>query len=175
MLVISNFSFSHSVFERLVSKGRQKVSLCGNGLNNINSHKTIRVETNLWKKTFHNIVKMEKVLVYFQWDFFKDKCDFGRKAKDRNCWGALRMPFGSNNGKKGEKKIKSKLGIFWLLTHFLLFPTCFFTLWTTNWMFIVTLSSANAFNLVEAKILLSGHDGDIPYILNVAKNGSVTP
>ena len=29
---MSNFSFSHSVFERLVSQGRQKVSLCGNGL-----------------------------------------------------------------------------------------------------------------------------------------------
>ena len=27
----SNFSFSHSVFKRLVSQGRQKVSLCGNG------------------------------------------------------------------------------------------------------------------------------------------------
>ena len=27
-----NFSFSHSVFKRLVSHGRQKVSLCGNGL-----------------------------------------------------------------------------------------------------------------------------------------------
>ena len=32
MLVTSNFSFSHSVFKRLVSQGRQKVSLCGNGL-----------------------------------------------------------------------------------------------------------------------------------------------
>ena len=31
-LVMSNFSFSHSVFKRLVSQGRQKVSLCGNGL-----------------------------------------------------------------------------------------------------------------------------------------------
>ena len=31
-LVTSNFSFSHSVFKRLVSQGRQKVSLCGNGL-----------------------------------------------------------------------------------------------------------------------------------------------
>ena len=29
----SNFSFSHSVFKRLVSQGRQKVLLCGNGLN----------------------------------------------------------------------------------------------------------------------------------------------
>ena len=30
--VTSNFSFSHSVFKRLVSQGPQKVSLCGNGL-----------------------------------------------------------------------------------------------------------------------------------------------
>ena len=29
---MSNFSFSHSVFKRLVSQGRQKVSLCVNGL-----------------------------------------------------------------------------------------------------------------------------------------------
>ena len=33
MLVTSNFSFSHIVFKRLVSQGRQKLSLCGNGLN----------------------------------------------------------------------------------------------------------------------------------------------
>ena len=32
LLVTSNFSFSHSVFNRLVSQGRQKASLCGNGL-----------------------------------------------------------------------------------------------------------------------------------------------
>ena len=30
---ISNFSFSHNVFKRLLSKTHQKVSLCGNGLN----------------------------------------------------------------------------------------------------------------------------------------------
>ena len=30
--VMSNFSFSHSVFKRVVSQGRQKVSLCGNRL-----------------------------------------------------------------------------------------------------------------------------------------------
>ena len=30
---MSNFSFSHGVFKRLVTQGRQKVSLCGNGLN----------------------------------------------------------------------------------------------------------------------------------------------
>ena len=34
MLVTSNFSISHSVFKRLVSQGRQNVSLCGNGLKN---------------------------------------------------------------------------------------------------------------------------------------------
>ena len=28
----SNSSFSHSVFKRLVAQGRQKVSLCGNGI-----------------------------------------------------------------------------------------------------------------------------------------------
>ena len=32
LLITSNFSFSHNVFKRLVSQGRQKVSLCGNGL-----------------------------------------------------------------------------------------------------------------------------------------------
>ena len=32
LLVTSNFSFCHSVFKRLVSQGRQKVSLRGNGL-----------------------------------------------------------------------------------------------------------------------------------------------
>ena len=32
LLVTSNFSFSHSVFKRLVSQERQKMSLCGNGL-----------------------------------------------------------------------------------------------------------------------------------------------
>ena len=32
LLVTSNFSFSHCVFKRFVSQGRQKVSLCGNGL-----------------------------------------------------------------------------------------------------------------------------------------------
>ena len=33
LLVTSNFSFSHSVFKRLVSQGRQKVLLSRNGLN----------------------------------------------------------------------------------------------------------------------------------------------
>ena len=32
LLITSSFSFSHSDFKRLVSQGRQKVSLCGNGL-----------------------------------------------------------------------------------------------------------------------------------------------
>ena len=32
LLVMNNFSFSHSAFKRLVSQGRQKVSLCWNEL-----------------------------------------------------------------------------------------------------------------------------------------------
>ena len=32
LLIMSNFSFSHCVFKRFVSQGRQKMSLCGNGL-----------------------------------------------------------------------------------------------------------------------------------------------
>ena len=32
LLVTSNFSFSHSVYKRLVSKGCQNMSLCGNAL-----------------------------------------------------------------------------------------------------------------------------------------------
>ena len=38
LLVTSNFSFFHSVFKRLVSKGRQKVSLCGSGLTDLDPH-----------------------------------------------------------------------------------------------------------------------------------------
>ena len=37
-----NFSFSHGVFKRLVSQGRQKASLCGNGL-------TLYQTTKFWK------------------------------------------------------------------------------------------------------------------------------
>ena len=36
LLVTSNFSISHSVFKSLVSQRHQKVSLCGNGLNDTN-------------------------------------------------------------------------------------------------------------------------------------------
>ena len=43
MLVTSNFSFSHSVFSKLVSQGRQKVSLCGNGLSGIHSSSVLKI------------------------------------------------------------------------------------------------------------------------------------
>ena len=53
LLVTSNFSFSHSVFKRLVSQGRQKVSLCGNGLKRIRiyplPHHPDLITTLLWK------------------------------------------------------------------------------------------------------------------------------
>ena len=43
LLVTGNFSFSRSVFERLVSQGRQKVSLCGNGLKTLCEHEKMLV------------------------------------------------------------------------------------------------------------------------------------
>ena len=42
LLITSNFS-SHCVFKRLVSQGRQKVSLCGNGLS-VNSFQLAQSE-----------------------------------------------------------------------------------------------------------------------------------
>ena len=40
----SYFSFSHNVFKRPVSQGRQKVSLCGNGLMYVQSFDTIKAK-----------------------------------------------------------------------------------------------------------------------------------
>ena len=56
LLVTSNFSFSHIVFKRPVSQGRQKVSLCGNGLTlyhtipTFNDFETGRLLKTLWEK-----------------------------------------------------------------------------------------------------------------------------
>ena len=50
MLVTSNFSFSHSVFKRLVSQGRQKVSLCWNGLSQVQIKHIFRRKEFLWIK-----------------------------------------------------------------------------------------------------------------------------
>ena len=44
---MSNFSFSHSVFKRLVSQGRQKVSLFGNGLKGANAKVRLQFEASL--------------------------------------------------------------------------------------------------------------------------------
>ena len=44
LFVTSNFSFSHSIFKRPVSQGRQKVSLCGNGLISCNRASPIKPE-----------------------------------------------------------------------------------------------------------------------------------
>ena len=58
LLVTSNFSFSHSVFKRLVSQGRQKVSLCGNGLKEINSCVTSFIDF----KVLNAIFKIHSVI-----------------------------------------------------------------------------------------------------------------
>ena len=60
MLVTSNFSFSHRVFKRLVPQGRQKVSLCRNGL--------------IWKGV--KFVVLERIGIVFSKGFlFQNKCD----------------------------------------------------------------------------------------------------
>ena len=47
--ITSTFSFSHSVFKRLVSQGRQKVSLCGNGLRT-QAEKYFYIYSGKWRK-----------------------------------------------------------------------------------------------------------------------------
>ena len=56
LLVTNNFSFSHSVFKRLVSQGRLKVSLCGNGLILLDSF-TFLLTLNHTIPTFNDPVK----------------------------------------------------------------------------------------------------------------------
>ena len=64
---MSNFSFSHSAFKRLVSQGRQKMSLCGNGLN------LIWVLPNFTIKGFEKVEGIWKYYVnrrQYQWSTF---------------------------------------------------------------------------------------------------------
>ena len=60
LLVTSNFSFAHSVFKRLVSQGRQKVSLFGNGLTLYHTTPTIN---DINTRAFENLWEEEKMLV----------------------------------------------------------------------------------------------------------------
>ena len=63
LLVTSNFSFSHSVFKRLVSQGRQKASLCGNGLN---TKKNIKLDRHFALQIGHNIKSPCLCFAYLQ-------------------------------------------------------------------------------------------------------------
>ena len=77
MLVTSNFSFSHSVFKRLVSQGRQKVLLCGNGGNGLKKNKTyftkvqivfnllMLIQTHIQKISVHNFYIEGRLKVAF--------------------------------------------------------------------------------------------------------------
>ena len=57
LLVTSNFSFSHSVFKRVVSQGHQNVSLCGNGL------------------TLHQMTKIIDMSIFKAFADNKNKCN----------------------------------------------------------------------------------------------------
>ena len=95
----SNFPFSHSVFKRPVSQGRQKVSLCGNGLNlnpfpnkplSLCVCSTSLLETLLEKEklvmmsnfsffhsVFYTFVELSAIFIKFKIDICK-LCRFGR-------------------------------------------------------------------------------------------------
>ena len=94
----SNFSFSHSVFKRLVSMGRQKESLCGNGGSSVESVKIFTKWSQFqiwWKwqievlKTGRNNWKKEKLplraISPFPTVFSRDL--YGRQVKTRYCLG----------------------------------------------------------------------------------------
>ena len=78
MLVTSIFSFSHNVFKRFLSQGREKLKLCGKELN-ITSifDKTTEALQVLWKfkiqiKYFVEMTKYNEISA-FQGNFMADK------------------------------------------------------------------------------------------------------
>ena len=77
LLVKSNFSFSHSVFKWLVSQGRQKVSLCGNGLTSVLDNTKIVIGLfNLYSDIFffREKVHLAQLIVSFMFNDRKN-CD----------------------------------------------------------------------------------------------------
>ena len=86
LLVTSNCSFSHSVFKRLVSQGRQKVSLCGNGLI-VNLQRIPQVLMTLGKQPLKTSLEKKKMLVssIFSQQCFQ-KLSSKRLLKGRILW-----------------------------------------------------------------------------------------
>ena len=67
LLVTNNFFFSHCVFNRLVFQGRQKVSLCGNGLSDTLSLLSFGNGGHILRKSHSQSRKMEKGLEKALW------------------------------------------------------------------------------------------------------------
>ena len=88
LLGTSNFSFSHSVFKRHVSQGRQKVSLCGKVLNRkkINEQSRKR-HVKEEQKTVHLGYKEDLTLYYIIPTFDNPKKEGSGKrcGKRRKC------------------------------------------------------------------------------------------
>ena len=143
-LITSNFFFSHSIFKRLVSLGRQKMSLCGNGL------MTVR------NKPLENIVgkgenaSNQHFLLFPQ--YFQKAC-FPWASKGVIVWEWVNDPMEQAFWKHCGKRRKC-----W--PAFSPFPTMFSTLPKENFNFLFTfkLLSANALNLERCKILSFGKD-----------------
>ena len=104
--ITSNFSFSQSFLKRFVSKGRQKVSLCGNGLI-------------LHKSLLLSLLSRTQFFNSFPNNYFLDWTKFKVFAEDKlNAAKVMISVFDSveNIVWKGENAG---------FQHFLLFPWCF--------------------------------------------------
>ena len=97
LLVTSNFSFSHSVFKRLVSQRRLKVSLCGNGLKGEFNGQTFVVSVR-----FHSKVDKKVTFYLYLWIRKYRKNMTVRFSKQQILDSSKRKEFADNNFKFAE-------------------------------------------------------------------------
>ena len=142
LLVMSNFSFSLSVFKRLVSQGRQQVSLCGNGLT-------------LYQTTKFETVQFESICRrHFNCSLGRKHCG---KRRGENA-GYQHFSFSHYVFKRFLSKDCEKLGLcvyltfsysrerkFWKICdkHFLLFPK--------NFLLFLTLSQTTDYRRFQTE------------------------
>ena len=129
---MSNFSFSHSVFERLVSQGHQKVSLCGNGLKELQESmdrctgccdvtEILLKVLNTTQSTINKLFTKQQILRLVQIQV-QNKCKLkaeilfgmGRKpsGKRRKCWLPAFSRFSTVFSKASVLR-SLKVGILW--------------------------------------------------------------
>ena len=138
LLITSNFSFSQGVFKMLVSQGRQKVSLCGNGLTLNHTIVTFGVpeENASWKHCAKKRKCWWPAFTLFPHNvFYSIKDKFHHLTQDETClqmlpiWARLN-PFLNKPSTSLEKTLWEK-GEIACNEQFLLLPQCFLTVWRT--------------------------------------------